>query len=320
MALNSTAIPNQKLPLKRKGEDWQRDCIDYYINRVGVGGEDSTRSRYERMNIAYGLYDSEFDKADFKYVTDPYDVGDTFPATMQIFNQIRSKVDLMVGEESKKPDRYRAIQTNYDVVSTIQEEYKAQMIQVLNEMMKGNEEYPVTLQDVQKYMRRDYKTTAEETAQHLLSYYKERLNISYEFLKGWFDSLIARMEIYYVGTLNGQATVERIDPRDCDFDIDGTTDFIDQKNWFKRTFYMAPNALYDRLRDMLDEKDLDKMLNMVSNNGNTSGTSKLSPSNEGGIRWSDNLANRFMGSSNRPAPSENLYCVHVTWRSYKNAM
>jgi len=47
------------------------------------------------------------------------------------------------------------------------------------------------------------------------------------------------MEIYYTGTINGEPVVERVDPRDCDFDIDATTDFIDQKSWFRRSFYMS---------------------------------------------------------------------------------
>ena len=140
------------------------------------------------MDISYGLYDSEFDRNDFKYVTDPYDVGDTFPANIQNYNIIRPKIDLLVGEESKRPDDFHVVQTNYDVISTVQEEYKARLMQVLNAMIRG-EEFPVTLQDVQKYMRYNYKTTAEEAAYNLLKYLKERLNTKNEFLKGWYDAL-----------------------------------------------------------------------------------------------------------------------------------
>lgn len=313
---NAKGLPNQKIPFKQKNEAWQKETIDYYIERTGVGGEDNLHTRYERMDIAYGLYDSEFDKNDFKYVTDPYDVGDTFPANIQNYNEIRPKIDLLVGEESKRGDDFKVIQTNYDVVSTVQEEYKARLMQVINSIIKG-EEFPITMQDVQKYMKYDYKTMAEKVADSLLKYLKERLNIKNEFLKGWFDALVARMEIYYTGTINGEPVVERVDPRDCDFDIDATTDYIDQKNWFKRTFYMSPYALYDRLRDLLDEKDLDDMLEMVSNNGKTAGASKMvAGSAQGGIRWNENLANRFMGAGHKEQASEELYCVHVTWRSF----
>lgn len=312
---NAKGLPNQKIPFAQKNESWQQDTIDYYIERVGVGGSDGQRDRYQRMDIAYGLYDSEFDKNDFKYVTDPYDVGDTFPANIQNYNIIRPKVDLLVGEESKRPDDFRVIQTNYDVVSTVQEEYKARLMEVINANLKG-EEYPITLQDVQKYMKYNYKTISEEVAYSLLKHLKESLNIKHEFLKGWFDAQAARMEIYYTGTINGEPVVERMDPRDCDFDIDSTTDFIDQKNWFKRSFYMSPYALYDRLRDLLDEDDLDTMLSMVSQGGKSSRAGKLSANNDGGIRWSENLANRFMGGGNKVAASEELYCHHVTWRSF----
>jgi len=160
---NAKGLPNQKIPFSQKNKSWQQDTIDYYIGRVGVGGEDNIHNRYERMNLAYGLYDSEFDRNDFKYVTDPYDVGDTFPANIQNYNIIRPKVDLLVGEESKRPDDFHVIQTNYDVVSTVQEEYKSRLMQVLNATLRG-EEFPVTMQDVQKYMKYSYKTMAEEVA------------------------------------------------------------------------------------------------------------------------------------------------------------
>jgi len=312
---NAKGLPNQKIPFSQKNKSWQQDTIDYYIERVGVGGGDSVHNRYERMNIAYGLYDSEFDKNDFKYVTDPYDVGDTFPANIQNYNIIRPKVDLLVGEESKRPDDFHVIQTNYDVISTVQEEYKARLMQVINATLRG-EEFPITMQDVQKYMKYNYKTMAEEVAYNMLKYLKEKLNIKNEFLKGWFDAQAARMELYFTGTINGEPVIERVDPRDCDFDIDATTDFIDQKNWFRRSFYMSPYALYDRLRDLLDEDDLDTMLAEISQGGISSSASQLSATKDGGIRWSENLANRFMGSGNKPAPSEELYCHHVTWRSY----
>lgn len=312
---NAKGLPNQKIPFSQKNKSWQQDTIDYYIGRVGVGGEDNIHNRYERMNLAYGLYDSEFDRNDFKYVTDPYDVGDTFPANIQNYNIIRPKVDLLVGEESKRPDDFHVIQTNYDVVSTVQEEYKSRLMQVLNATLRG-EEFPVTMQDVQKYMKYSYKTMAEEVAYNLLKYLKERLNIKSEFLKGWFDAQAARMEIYYTGTINGEPVVERVDPRDCDFDIDSTTDFIDQKSWFRRSFYMSPYALYDRLRDLLDESDLDDILAEISQGGGTSSSSRMGSVGDGGIRWSENLANRFMGGGNKPAPSDELYCHHVTWRSY----
>ncbi|MBE3087416.1 MAG: hypothetical protein IMZ64_14515, partial [Bacteroidetes bacterium] len=59
--------------MKQKDETWGQTCVDAIIGRSGVGTYGGY-TRTERMGIAYGLYDSEFDKNDFKYITDPYNV------------------------------------------------------------------------------------------------------------------------------------------------------------------------------------------------------------------------------------------------------
>jgi hypothetical protein len=315
MNTNPNSLPNQKVSFKAKDKDWQQQSIDYYVGRTGSGGSTDRYNRLDRLSILYGLYDSEFTKDDFKYVTDPYDVGDTFPANIQDYNIIRPKVDLLIGEKSKRPFDFKVIQTNPDAVSKIQEEYKNMFMEFLNATVK-EEEYPVSAQDIQRYMRMNYKSVAEETAFNILNYLKERLNLSHEFLKTWRDGLVSREEIAYIGMVNGEPFLERVDPRDCDYDIDSNTDFIDQKDWFKRTMWMSPNAIYDRWRDMLDESDLDEMLAMINNN--TTSPNKISPSNQGGINWSENLSSKFSGKGRDDYSTGDLQVVHLAWRSLTN--
>jgi hypothetical protein len=53
-----------------------------------------------------------FDEKDFKSITNPFKVEDGFPATPHDFNIIRPKVDLLIGEETKRPLNFRVIRTS----------------------------------------------------------------------------------------------------------------------------------------------------------------------------------------------------------------
>ena len=136
MRIDNVTFPPQKIPMKQKDETWGQTCIDSLIGRTGIGTYGGY-TRQERMGISYGLYDSEFDKNDFKYITDPYNVGDVFPANMQNYNIIRPKIDLLIGEESKRPFNFRVIQTNEEVVGMAQEKSKQLLIQYMMSEVRG---------------------------------------------------------------------------------------------------------------------------------------------------------------------------------------
>ena len=49
-------------------------------------------------------------------------------------------------------------------------------------------------------------------------YLKEKLTLDNEFIKGWKDALITGTEIYYVGVLNDEPYVERVNPMFFSYD------------------------------------------------------------------------------------------------------
>lgn len=83
------------------------------------------------MQTYYDLYNSIFDEADFKKVTNPYKVADGFPASPQDFNIIRPKVDLLIGEETKRPMNFRVVRTSQQAASELQEKEKQMLMDYL---------------------------------------------------------------------------------------------------------------------------------------------------------------------------------------------
>ena len=117
---------------------------------------------------------------------------------------------------------------------------------------------------IAKYMEKDYKDVVENTAYHTLAYLREKLCLDNEFIKGWKDALIAGYELYYVGILNDEPYLERVNPEEFDYDHSPDLEFIEDGSWCCRRMRLSVAEIYDRYYDKLTEKDLDKLNEMLT--------------------------------------------------------
>lgn len=322
--LYNSAFPRQKLPLSKKGKKWQEDCVNYIIGEGNVTSGGNSTSYYGELQTYYNLYNSIFDEKDFKSITNPFKVEDGFPATPHDFNIIRPKVDLLIGEETKRPLNFRVIRTSQEATSEMQEKEKQMILQYIEaaitakmspeeaqqfqEQLQSGEIMPP--EQIAKYMDKDYKDIAENTAYHSLTYLREKLDLDNEFIKGWKDGLISGREIYYVGVLNAEPYAERVNPICFSYDKSPDLEFIEDGSWCCRKMRMPITEVYDRYYDKLEEKDLDKLEEMI---GSTPGRNlgDRSPVDMGiQLRIYDNPI--FEGSG------KSLVNVwHCCWKSFK---
>lgn len=322
--LYNSAFPRQKLPLSKKGKKWQEDCVNYIIGEGNVTSGGNSTSYYGELQTYYNLYNSIFDEKDFKSITNPFKVEDGFPATPHDFNIIRPKVDLLIGEETKRPLNFRVIRTSQEATSEMQEKEKQMILQYIEaaitakmspeeaqqfqEQLQSGEIMPP--EQIAKYMDKDYKDIVENTAYHSLTYLREKLDLDNEFIKGWKDGLVSGREIYYVGVLNAEPYAERVNPICFSYDKSPDLDFIEDGSWCCRKMRMPITEVYDRYYDKLEEKDLDRLEEMI---GSTPGRNlgDRSPVDMGiQLRIYDNPI--FEGSC------KSLVNVwHCCWKSFK---
>lgn len=276
--LYNSRFPQQKLPIKKKNEKWQHDCVNYIIGEGNIVSGGQTQASFGELQTYYNLYNSIFDEKDFKRITNPFKVDDGFPATPQDFNIIRPKIDLLIGEETKRPMNFRVTRTSQEAVSELMDKQKEMMINYMYSMVMagmGEEEQQQFQQglqdgsimppeDIAKYLERDYKDVIENTAYHTLTYLREKLMIDNEFIKGWKDALIAGREVYYVGVLNAEPYMERVNPMYFSYDASPDLEFIEDGSWCCRKMRLPITEVYDRYYDKLTEKDLSKLDEMIN--------------------------------------------------------
>lgn len=324
--LYNATFPQQKLPLKKKDKQWQQACVNYIIGEGNIVSGGMSKSPTQELQTYYDLYNSIFDEKDFKRITNPFKVEDGFPATPQDFNIIRPKIDLLIGEESKRPVNFRTIRTSQEAASELMDKEKDLILQYMFKAVEAemSEEdranFEQGIQDgsilppeqIAKYMQKDYKDIIENTAYHSLVYLREKLNLDNEFIKGWKDGLIAGQEVYYVGVQNGDPYSERVNPIEFSFDKSPDLEFIEDGSWCCRKMRLPVVEVYDRYYDKLTEKDLNKLNEMLTGK----------PMNDAGEKDPvDNFSGIQMHIYDNPIyDQKSRYCInvwHCCWKSFK---
>lgn len=320
-------MPVQKIPMSKKTEEWRKDCIDYFIGISGFSSANTIPDE-EELQTYYDLYNGIYNEKDLKYVTNPFNQDDGFPAMAQDYNIIRPKIDLLLGEETKRPFNFKVCRTSDIAASEMQETAKQMLMNYVQAAMMaqiGPEEqtrYQQALQSgeiqtpeqIQKYLTQDYKDIAEVTAYHTLMYLIKKLNLPHEFLKGFKDGLCGGLEFYYVGIRNGDPFAERVNTIDFKYPAEEGVEFVDEASWCVRRIRTSWSALYDDYYDKLDEKQLNKLLEIIGQAPTAGYGPDTSPIDYNHIRLDRyDTINGYM--ENRVLDDIILY--HVCWKSCK---
>ena len=326
---NINIFPAQKVPMSKKTKEWKESCVDYIIGHSASSRNGNSRSREEEMQTYYDLYNSIYNEKDLKYVTNPFKQDDGFPATAQDYNIIKPKIDLVLGEETKRPFNFRVVRTSDIATSDLQDKAKQLLIDYVQASIMsklGPEEQAryqealqsgeiMTPEQIQKYLTKDYKDIAEIAAQHSLNYLKQKLNVTHEFFKGWKDALIAGEEIYYVGVINGEPYVERVNPLSFSYEQSADLEFIHEASWCCRKMNMSATEIYDRFYDKMSEKQLNELLDMMDD-GTRGG---LNPQvRKTSLDYPHIKTRTINGFSSNPFQNaDNINVWHCCWKSFK---
>lgn len=328
MERNISNMPIQKLPLSKKTEEWRKDCVDYFIGISGFSSANSIPDE-EELQSYYDLYNSIYNEKDLKYVTNPFNQDDGFPAMAQDYNIIRPKIDLLLGEETKRPFNYNVCRTSDAAAGDIQEKAKQMLLDYAQAAMMaqlGPEEqarYQQALQtgeiqtpeQIQEYLTKSYKDTAEITAYNSLQFLWKKLNLPHEFEKGFKDALCGGLEFYYVGIRNGDPFAERVNTMDFKYPAEEGIEFVDEASWCVRRIRTSVASLYDDYYDKLDEKQLNHLLELVGQKPTSGYGPDKSPVDDFNHIHLDryNTVNGYL----EDRVLDDIILYHVCWKSFK---
>lgn len=325
---NTKSFPAQKLPMSKKTQAWKEACVDYVVGAGDSGFGGNGRSRSDEMQTYYDLYNSIYNEKDLKYVTNPFKQDDGFPATAQDYNIIKPYVDQLLGEETKRPFNFHPQRTSDIAASELQEKAKEMLMDYiqatiaskLSPEQAARYEQALATGEIQtpeaiaKYLQKDYKDIAETEAYHALQFLKRKLNLTHEFYKGWKDALIGGEEIYYIGVINGDPYVERVNPMYFDYEHSLDLEFIDDAAWCRRKMIMSATEIYDRFYDKMSERQLNELLELIDQRPGAGNNPEIRKTS---IDYESIKLHKINSFTDNPFDIDHIVVYHCCWKSFK---
>ena len=325
---NTKSFPAQKLPMSKKTQAWKEACVDYVVGAGDSGFGGNGRSRSDEMQTYYDLYNSIYNEKDLKYVTNPFKQDDGFPAMAQDYNIIKPYIDQLLGEETKRPFNFHPQRTSDIAASELQEKAKEMLMDYiqatiaskLSPEQAARYEQALATGEIQtpeaiaKYLQKDYKDIAETEAYHALQFLKRKLNLTHEFYKGWKDALIGGEEIYYVGVINGDPYVERVNPMYFDYEHSLDLEFIDDAAWCRRKMIMSATEIYDRFYDKMSERQLNELLELIDQRPGAGNNPEIRKTS---IDYESIKLHKINSFTDNPFDIDHIVVYHCCWKSFK---
>jgi hypothetical protein len=286
MSEKYSSMPAMVIPEKEKNDEWCSQVLNAIVSYMGSSGGNYNDSRIKDIRN-YQVYNGVLSQGDYKYITEQY--GLTYPARLVNYPIITPKIDLLIGEELRRPIDMKVTTVNKSAVirkhdhkvglmmKSLLQDFHNEIKEQMNVDVLGEGEGMPVPEDIETYMKYNYREMIEETAQDGLEYVANRYNLKDVFKEGFRDLLVTSKEFYKTSIQNGDPYVRRIDPRNIIFDSSSHSDYLDDASWVGEERWLSINEINDEFKDDLTKEDLlelDKMRNLYAggdlNNYNSS--------------------------------------------------
>ena len=259
-------FPRQALPFSKKNEKWKRDCLLWGDSR-SLTTYSSTRKDVRHKQINYDLLRGKLHMEDVALLLNPSGVdADYVPEKIQHFPIMNSKLEVLIGEELKRPFDWRAVVTNMNAVSEIERVKKEELLQALRQSIEdtslSEEDYADRLDQLDEQFGYNYQDFREKRANEYIKHYAKELNLPLIFNEGFRDALAVAEEEYICDIVGGEPLVERINPQILRAYRMGRSNRIEDADIVIIEDYWSPGRIIDTYYDVLSKRDIEYLENL----------------------------------------------------------
>lgn len=272
------SFPPQQLPFNRKTKKWRKQILDWASSK-SFFNYSLVRNSVLHKKICYDLLNGILHMKDLMMVINPDGIQAGYiPDKIQHYPIMNTKLDVLIGEESKRVFDYRVIITNPNAISEIENNKKEELFQRFQEMLantaQSEEEFNAELEKLNDYYTYEWQDMREVRANALLNHYWKEYNMPLIFNDGFKDALTVAEEIYLCDIVGGEPTIERLDPLNVRVFRSGYSNKIEDADVVVIEDYWSPGKIVDYYYDVLTPKDREYIEKLPSSvNGNNSDNS-----------------------------------------------
>lgn len=264
-------LPPQKKTYKQKDKSWRKECVDMLDRQLSFAYNQGTRRTIRNKVINQRLYEGKLDIQDMLQVINPANTKASFiPSQIQHYPILVPKIDLLVGEELKRPFDYTVSISDQNGISMKLQDKKELVNKKVTELIssdKTEEEVQAELEKFSIYFKYEWKDLREVRANKLLKHYYTTLGIKDKLSECFKNALIFGEEIVQCDVIGNEPIFERLNPKKVHTLRTGYSDRIEDSDVIILEDYWSPGRIIDTWYDVLDQADIDRIQRGEINTG-----------------------------------------------------
>lgn len=256
-------IPPQKKTFKQKDKVWRKECVDSLDKGLSYSYNLGTRRTIRNKIINQNLYEGKLDIADMMKVLNPSNTkADYIPRDIQHQPIIVPKIDLLVGEELKRPFDWTVMVGDYTAVSMKLQDKKDLVDKKITELISSNkseEEIKAELEKFKIYFKYEWKDLREVRANKLLKHYFRALNMKEKLNECFRDALIMGEEAIQCDIQGNEPTFEKLNPKKLHTLRSGYSGRIEDSDVIIIEDYWSPGRIIDTWYEHLTPDEVERL-------------------------------------------------------------
>lgn len=288
---------------------------------------------YTRKLANYQLYNNVLNQLDFEKECNPLGLTiGQFQDEIQPYNKIPNKIQVLLGEELRRPFNYKVVLINDDGIKSklayrdklLKDFVMSKVNSVISKVYPDveNPEEAMDPTEIAKYMSTKYLDSREITASKLLSYLIKKQEIKDKKNDAFKHALLSGEEVVYVGVQNSEPTVTPLNSLGIFYHKSPEVKWIEDGLYAGYRTYMTSADVLDRFGQYLTEEQKKKVDNFIVGPFATNKEGTHPDMRYDFKEYLDhnhidvNNHGSYQGST-RTASTSNWLVQHVEWRSQK---
>jgi hypothetical protein len=329
---NSVDLPKQKLPFSKKNKPWRKQNLDA-ADKHSFYNDERIRKSLKNKIVNYQLYNGVVNINDLSETVNPYQMDASFiPDNIPHHPIVVPKIDLLVGEESKRRFDWKIMITNNNAITEKENSRRDLLHQKLQEFLLAGypeEQAEQKLKEVEDFFKYDWQDVRERMSTQILQHYYAEQDFESKFLDGFKDALISAEEIYQTDIVLDEPVLTRLNPLKVRTVKSGNSSRIEDASIIILEDHWSPGKIIDYFHEELKPSDIDYLedYNNVSRGGSFTDDQNnhvllRDTVESAGIEAMNTMfgmaeLNGHMFNSNHTDEAGNIRVFRVYWRSMK---
>lgn len=253
-------FPSQKKLFKNKTETWKKEHLDW-VEEIILMKDSSIRTNLNNKLRNFRSYLGKISIKEYTNILNPGNLKDYFlPDDIQHYPIAVPYINVLIGEEFDRRFEWKAIVTNPNSISKIEETKRDALKNKISELILdpnvSEEEAEEQLKNFLYYQKFEYQDVREKRANLLLKHFIKELDLKIKFNTGFKNVLLVAEEAYIADVVNGNPVIEVLDPKKTFVLKAGSSNKYEDADVIVIYDYWSPGQIQDRYYKYLKDKDV----------------------------------------------------------------